>query len=81
MEKLQLISAVDFGHSSATADSGLYVGPITPGHYHLPWPLKVGQGILQGIEQAHAPASNAFTLLGTVFPQVCAKRNVRSRAW
>lgn len=54
MEKLQLISAVDFGHSSATADSGLYVGPITPGHYHLPWPLKVGQGILQGIEQAHA---------------------------
>ena len=52
MEKLQLISAVDFGHSSQTADSGLFVGPITPGHYHLPWPLKVGQGILQGIEQA-----------------------------
>ena len=53
-EKLQLISRVDFAHSNATFDSSLYLGHITPGHYHLPWPLKVGQGILQAIEETHA---------------------------
>ena len=52
-EKLQLISRVDFEHSNKTMDSGLYKGHTTPGHYHLPWPLRVGQGILQGISETH----------------------------
>ena len=52
MEKLQLISAVDFGHSKLTPNSGLFKGHITPGHYHRHWPLRVGQGITQGLELA-----------------------------
>ena len=43
MEKLQLISAVDFGHSKLTPNSGLFKGHITPGHYHLHWPLRVAR--------------------------------------
>ena len=61
-EKLQLISRVDFGHSDLTFDSGLYRGHITPGHYHLPWPLRVGQGILQAIEETHARLDSSLAV-------------------
>lgn len=40
-EKLQLIAAVDFGHSSATVDSGMFRGPPNPDWYHFQgWPVK-----------------------------------------
>lgn len=54
-EKLQLISALDYKHSTATADSGLFRGPPTPDWYHYQgWPLRVGQGILSGVAAAAA---------------------------
>jgi hypothetical protein len=53
-EKLQLIGATDFGHSVKTFASGLYRGNPTPDWYHYEgWPLRVGQGVLQGIARAN----------------------------
>jgi hypothetical protein len=53
-EKLQLIGATDFGHSLKTFASGLYRGTPTPDWYHYEgWPLRVGQGVLQGVAQTN----------------------------
>ena len=49
-EKLQLIAGMDFPHSSATYQSGMYRGHPTPDWYHFEgWPLRWGLGVAQGM--------------------------------
>jgi hypothetical protein len=53
-------------HSKKTVDSGIFRGPPTADWYHFQgWPLRVGQGILQGVAEAAAGMKNPTAVEGS----------------
>lgn len=55
MEKLELMSYIDFAHSLRTVSSGVFRGPPAPDFFaYQGFPLRVGIGMIRALELAHS---------------------------